>query len=36
MLFKNLNLLKLVAQPLIKFVKILAETRDLIHHERTQ
>lgn len=33
---KNVNLQKLVTQPLVKFAKILCETGDLKHHERTQ
>lgn len=33
---KNVNLLKLVTQPLVKFAKLLGETGDLKHHERTK
>ncbi|XP_050541762.1 zinc finger MYM-type protein 1-like isoform X2 [Daktulosphaira vitifoliae] len=32
---KNVNLLKFVTQPLTKFAKIMGETGDLIHHEKT-
>jgi len=32
---KNINLQKFVTQPLVKFAKMLGETGDLKHHERT-
>lgn len=32
---KNVNLLKFVTQPLVKFSKMFGETGDFIHHEKT-